>query len=92
MTTLQTVLLQNNPWAGQLCDINSDARVDSADVMLATRVARGEVLGSPEAMLLKKTRADVGPTSGPGDGLVDAGDAVVLVRAAAGTPLSVCNP
>lgn len=92
IATLQTVLLQGNPWSGQLCDINDDTRVDSADVMLATRVARGDVFGSPVEMLLRKTRADVGPTWGPGDGLVDAGDAAVLVRAAAGTQVWGCTP
>jgi hypothetical protein len=92
MASLQTVMLQGNPWAGRECDVNGDGQIDSADVLLAARLARGDLIGTPEDMLRRKTRADVAPISGPGDGVVDSGDGAVLLHAATGASVSICNP
>ena len=83
-----TVLLQDNPWAGRLCDVNGDTLVDSGDVLLAMRVARGDLTPT----LLQKTRADVGPSIGPGDGLVDSSDVLVMERGVTVPGPSPCNP
>jgi prenyltransferase/squalene oxidase-like repeat protein len=88
LTSLQKVLLQHTPWAGRLCDINGDGRIDSGDSYLG--YAYSQSLLTPS--LLQRTRADVAPVTGPGDGIVNAGDLVVLMNAGQGANLPVCSP
>lgn len=85
--TNAVILLQNNPWAGQLCDVTGEGAVDVRDALLASRIASGDLAPS----LLQKTKTDVAPTSGPGNGVVDVLDAVVVTRGASGAAIPVCQ-
>ncbi len=87
LTGLETILLQNNPWAGLLCDVNDDGAVNAADGLLALRITAGDL----DPTLLQQTKADITPTSGPGDGSVDGTDTVLVMRASAGVPIPVCS-
>jgi hypothetical protein len=80
------ILLQNTPWAGLLCDITDSGQIDTGDGIIAARIASG----SHTPTLLEKTRSDVAPTSGPGDGVVGAGDALLVARRASGLTHAAC--
>jgi RHS repeat-associated protein len=54
-------------------DVNQDGRLDSADALLGLRMASGDLAPSPDA--------DVAPLGSAPDGVVDAGDALLLLRA-----------
>jgi len=81
-----TILLQNTPWAGLMCDVSDDGAIGVGDAVLSARIAAAAYGPS----LLEQTRADIAPTSGPGDGVVDVGDAVLMMRRGGGEVNGVC--
>lgn len=81
-----TVLLQDTPWAGLMCDVSGDGRIEVGDVLLVTKMASRELPPN----LLQQTRADIVPQDGPGDGVVDVGDAVLLYQRVRGISNAAC--
>jgi hypothetical protein len=87
LPTSTKILLQNTPWAGLLCDVNDNGVLDAADGMMATRISVGHITPT----LLQRTKSDVAPTSGPGDGIVDPTDVILVMRWGVGHSVPVCN-
>ena len=81
------VWLQNNPWAGQLCDVVDDGQIDSGDALRVSRIMLGDYVPS----LLESTRSDVAPPGGPGDGVVNSGDVLLVLQEASGDSVPVCG-
>ena len=88
LTTLgNNVMLHGNPFAGTLCDLNDNGVIGVGDAVLALRLLNGE---SPPS-LLEKTKFDVAPASGPGDGKIGVEDLVTLLRAVRGDYVAACG-
>ena len=72
------------------CDVNGDERIDSADLLLATQMARTGTGGASQI-----ARADVAPPSdsegGDGDGIVDSADILLILRALSGADTGACD-
>ena len=84
---IDVVLLQGNPWAGQLCDVVDDGRIDAGDALMVTRIMLGDHVPS----LLQMTRSDVAPPTGPGDGVVNVWDAQFVFRSISGEQVQICG-
>ena len=70
------------------CDLNADFEINAADLLLAMRISLGTL--ASDGFLIQ---GDVAPaTGGPTDGKIDTADVIVIMRAANGENLSVCNP
>lgn len=72
----------------QTCDLNLNGKIDAGDVLLSSQISIGIL--SDDGFLI---RGDVAPaTGGATDGKIDAADSIVILRAALGESISVCNP
>ena len=61
-------------------DVNLDGRLDAADGMLGLRLAAGDLQPTAE----QSVHGDVAPLNGTPNGTLDAGDAVLILRAVGG--------
>jgi hypothetical protein len=72
------------------CDVNGDERIDSADLLLVTEMARAGTGGAAEI-----ARADIAPPNdsegGDGDGTVDSADILLILRALSGANVAACD-
>ena len=81
------ILLQGTPWAGPLCDVNDDGVINAGDFADSMRIVQEQY--TPD--LAERTRADIAPLSGPGDGAVRVNDLQLMQRQLQDQSIAVCG-
>ena len=87
LPSLETVYLYGNPGVGMPCDLDGNGGVGVEDALAAYNLLMSPSAPTHEQLAV----ADVAPASGPGDGVVNVADVLLVLRSSTGLTVAVCE-